>query len=303
MPIGELCAVAAAVTWAIGAILFAGIGRSVPAGAMNLGKLLVAGVLLSITHLVLGGSLIPPGATRSAIMLLAASGIAGLTIGDTAYFSAMETLGVSRAILMLSTAPVFTAIGGWFWLGERLDARAAAGMLLTIVGVGLVVTGRAADTTAASHANAARPVTMRGLIFGLVSAIGQAAGSLLSRRAMAGGIDPLAAAAGRLIVGAVGLLFLSMFFRSSRNWMPALGRDRAWLKVGAASLVGSYAGIWLAQTALQKASSAGVAATLLATSPVFALPLAHLLRIDRLTRRAAVGAAIAVAGIAVLSLR
>lgn len=303
MPIGELCAVAAAVTWAIGSILFARIGRAVVPGAMNLGKLLVAGVLLSLTHVALGGSIVSIDAPRSAILLLAASGVAGLTIGDTAYFSAMESLGVSRAVLLLSTAPVFTALGGLLWLGERIDGRAAIGMALAIVGVSLVVTGRTAATTATSHENAARPVTARGLAYGLLAAIGQSAGSLLSRRAMQDGVDPLAASAIRLLVGAIGLFFVAMVIGRSRVWIGALRRDRAWLKVGAAALVGSYAGIWLAQTALKKAASAGVAATLLATTPVFALPLAHVVGIDRLTRRAALGAAIALAGIVVLSLR
>ena len=106
--IGELSAVAAAILWAIGSLLFGRIGRDgVPPGAMNLGKLIVAGSLLAITALALTGHVVPMGAPTSALVLLALSGVAGLTIGDTAYFGSIVALGVPRAILLLSSAPVF----------------------------------------------------------------------------------------------------------------------------------------------------------------------------------------------------
>ena len=303
-PIGELCALAAATTWAVGSILFAGLGRTVPAGAMNLGKLVAAGVLLSVTHVVLGGALLPPSASTHAIVLLSASGLLGLSLGDWAYFAAMDALGVARAMLLLSTAPVFAALGGRLWLDERLDARSGLGMALTIGGVVLVVMRRTPAPKIAALAGAApRPSTARGVALGIVSALGQAGGSLLSRRAMQEGIDPLAAAAGRLIVGAVGLFAIAMVWRRARPWIAALRRDRAWLKVGLAAVIGSYVGIWLAQIALQRSRSTGVATTLLATPPVLGLPLAHAVGLDRITPRALFGAVVAVAGIALLSIR
>ena len=65
--IGELCAVAAAITWAIGSLLFGRIGRDgVPPGAMNLGKLIVAGALLAVTALFLTGHVVPTAAFASA---------------------------------------------------------------------------------------------------------------------------------------------------------------------------------------------------------------------------------------------
>lgn len=297
VPIGELCAVAAAITWAIGSILFARIGRGVAPGAMNVGKLVVAGGLLTLTHLAIGGRFVPEHATAGAGWLLAASGILGLTIGDTAYFAAMMELGVARAILMLSTAPVFAALGGFLILGETLDARSLLGMALTMGGVGLVV-ARPNDPTRGSP----RP-SGKGLAFGLVAAVGQASGSLLSRRAMQAGVDPLAASALRIVIGAIGLTLVALAIGRVGSWSRELAKDRAWAKVAVGSLLGSYCGIWLAQTAILRASSTGVATALLATSPVFALPIAHYAGMDRMTARAGVGALLAVAGIAVLSIR
>lgn len=277
-------------------MLFARIGRSVPAGAMNLGKLVFAGVLMTVTRLGLGSLAPVTAAPASAGVLLAVSALLGLTIGDTAYFASMEALGVSRAMLLLSSAPVFTSLGGVLLLGERLDARALVGIALTVIGVAVVVARPA-------EARAERGGAARGVALGLVAALGQAGGSLASRRAMQLGIDPLAAGAGRLVLGAIGLLALAAIAGSARAWVSALVRDRAWLAVGRAALVGTYLGIWLAQTGLARSASVGVAATLLATSPLFALPLAHTMGLERATPRAAMGALLGVAGVAVLSLR
>lgn len=296
VPLGELCALAAAVTWAFASMLFARIGRSVPAGAMNLGKLVLAGGLMTVTRLGLGSLAPVAAAPASAGVLLAASALLGLTIGDTAYFAAMEAIGVARAMLLLSSAPVFTALGGFLFLGERLDGRALAGIALTVSGVAVVV---ARPAEASAKPGAAVP----GVLLGLVAALGQAGGSLCSRRAMQLGIDPLAAGAGRLVLGAIGLAVLAATAGALRGWVAALVRDRAWLAVGRAALVGTYLGIWLGQTGLARSRSVGVAATLLGTSPLFALPLAHAMGLERATPRAAVGVLLGVAGVAVLSLR
>ncbi len=292
--VGELAAVVAAIAWAFGSLLFARIGRDgVPPGAMNLGKLLIAGSLLALTALALTGHVVPLGAPTSALVLLTLSGFAGLSLGDTAYFSAIVTLGVPRAILLLSSAPVFAALGGYLWLGERLDVRALTGMALVFGGITLVVVRK--DAPGVSSA--------RGVFYGFVAALGQAAGSLLSRRAMQVGLEPLAAAVGRILTGAIGLYAIALLTRDAIPWTRALFQRRTIVRVGLASLIGTYCGIWLAQTALLRSRSTGVATTLLATSPVFALPIAHFAGSERMTVRAVIGVLITIAGIAALSLR
>ncbi len=295
MPTGELAAVLAAMTWAVGSILFARLGRRVPPGAMNLGKLFAAGLALTVTRLVVAPIAPLASVPARAHVLLALSAIVGLTIGDTAYFAAMGAIGVSRAVLLLSAAPVFTALGGYLFLDEQPHTRSLIGIAITVVGIVLVVL-KPSDPSAP-----ARPHAARGLVFGSIAAIGQAAGSLLSRRAMLQGIDPLAAGAGRVVIGGFVLLGVALFTRKARPWIDSLRRDRAWLSVSAAAMIGSYGGIWLAQTGIARASSAGVAATLLATTPVFVMPIAHYTGVERATARAVAGAIVTVVGIAVLS--
>lgn len=306
MPIGEIFALAAAASWAVGSLLFARIGTRVAPGAMNLGKCVAAAVVLSLARAALSKELGPIAWPAEAALLLAASGLVGLTIGDTAYFGALVALGVPRAILLLSAAPVFATLGGVALLGEHVGGREALGIGLTLGGIALVVAGRRLEPAAGADARdevARRDRVRRGVMLGIVAALCQAGGSLLSRRAMKLGIDPLGAAAGRLVTAAIGLAVLSSITGHARPWVGGLRKEYAWLKVAGASLIGTVGGIWLSQLALARCASTGVATTLLATSPIFALPLAHFVGHERITARGVAGTLLAIGGVVLLSLR
>ena len=311
MPLGELSALAAAATWAIGSLLFARIGKRVSPGAMNLGKCLAAAVLLSLVRVALAPSIGPIRLSGAIVLPLAVSGLVGLTIGDTAYFGAIAALGVPRAILILSSAPVFAALGGVLFLGERVGGREAGGIALTLAGIALVVAARspvalvsgAPGALAEAGTAEARRRIRRGIALGVVAAMGQAGGNLLARRAMSLGIDPLGAAATRLVAGVLGLVVSALVLGHAGPWVRELREGRAWAKVAGASLIGTFGGIWLSQLALANCSSTGVATTLLATSPMFALPLAHFAGHERITSRGIAGTLIAIGGVVLLSLR
>jgi len=291
--IGEIAGVCAAATWAVGSLLFARIGKGVSAPAMNLGKCFLAGGLLSLTALALGewtGALEPRG-----LGLLAASGFVGLSLGDTAYFAAIQRIGPGRAIVIQSAAPVFATLGAFVWLRELPLPLELAGVALTVAGVGTVASDRAAAGEGAGGS------ARLGLVFGLIGALGQAVGSVLTRAARSGA-SPLAGAAIRLVVGGLGLLAVAALLGRAKPIGAELAKDRTWLRVGGASMVGSYCGIWLAQVALMRSSSTAVAATLLALPPLFALPIAHFTGAERIRARSAVGAGATVAGVGLLAL-
>ncbi len=307
MPFGELSALAAAATWAIGSLLFAKIGKRVSPGAMNLGKCVAAAILLSLVRLALASRIGPLHLSFAIAAPLAVSGLVGLTIGDTAYFGAIAALGVPRAILILSSAPVFAAIGGVLFLGEHVGGREAGGIALTLAGIALVVAARApvALVNGVPGAGVAedRSRLRRGIVLGVIAAMGQAGGNLLARHAMSFGIDPLGAAATRLVAGVIGLVVSALVLGHAGPWIRELRGERAWAKVAGASLIGTFGGIWLAQLAIANCSSTGVATTLLATSPMFALPLAHFAGHERITGRGIAGTLLAIGGVVLLSLR
>jgi drug/metabolite transporter (DMT)-like permease len=300
--LGELAALTAALCWAIGSHLFGRIGRrgDAPASAMNLGKCLTATALFWITSLILTGHLVPRVPLDKAAWLFG-SGIIGLSLGDGAYFKAILSIGVRRSLLLLSTAPVFTAMGGALFLDEPLHLRDAAGIFAVVLGVSLVVYEQQAPRDAATSIDRAPRLSAIGLGFATLAAIGQAAGGLMSRVGMSGGISPLDASLIRLPGGLVGIVVLAASTGGLGTTVQALRRPRLFASIAGASVIGTYFGIWLSQIAISRATSTAIASTLLATSPVFALPLGYFLNRERITFRALTGTIAAVGGLALLT--
>ena len=288
-----LFALSASAAWAVGSLLFGHLGRNISAAALNFAKCATASLMLVATWALSGATSLD--APASSWWLLLASAVVGLTIGDTAYFAAIRHLGVGRAILLLSTAPLFATLGGVAVFGEHMGARELAGIALTSVGIVVVVGGKGVALGGGPGS------VRRGVALGLFAAVMQATGTMLSRSAMRGGIDPLAAAAARVGFAACALAVVAIARGHLRAWVHDLRRDSLVFKIGGAAFVGTYGGIWLAQLALAGHRSTGVTTTLLATSPIFALPIERFILGVPHGLRAFIGATIAVAGIAVLS--
>ena len=66
-----------------------------------------------------------------------------------------------------------------------------------------------------------------------------------------------------------------------------------------ALLLGTVGGIWLMQVSAMHADKAGIAATLLTTSPLFVLPIVAMIG-EHLSKRAVLGALVTIAGVALL---
>jgi drug/metabolite transporter (DMT)-like permease len=297
--IGEAAALAAAACWAVGSHLFGRVARDVPPGALNLAKCFTATAFFAATGVVTLGRahpVVPP----AALPWLLVSGVIGLALGDSAYFAAMATIGVRRALLLLSTAPVFAAIGGAIFLHEPLGLRELAAVATVMLGVVVVVNEQGGPLP---RGLAVTPrATGLGVFWGLCAGLGQAAGSLLTRTAMGLGASSFDTALLRLCAGVVAMLVIAAASRRVTPWARALARPRLLAAIAGSAFVGTYLGMWLSQVAIGRASSTAIAATLLATSPIFALPLGRWLEKERVTIRALGGTALAVAGLCALTL-
>ena len=190
------------------------------------------------------------------------------------------------------------AILGWLVLGEQLGWRAGLGIAVTVAGVALAILGRPAE--GAHRFEQVRGGLRAGLLFGLGAALGQAAGALMARPIMAGGLDPYV---GSLIrVGASGLAMgmlaaLPMAPPRPRNVTP-----KVLVLTALTALIGLLLGMTLFLFALQGPQT-GIIATLSATSPVIILPLLWLRTGQRPSGKSWAGAALAVAGLALIFTR
>jgi drug/metabolite transporter (DMT)-like permease len=71
------------------------------------------------------------------VYILIATVIA-LIIGDTLYLQSIKIGGVSAAVPVACTYPIFTSIIAFFFLGERVSSLIFVGVILTVVGIVLL---------------------------------------------------------------------------------------------------------------------------------------------------------------------
>jgi drug/metabolite transporter (DMT)-like permease len=291
---GELAALGTAACWAGGANLFAAAAHRLGPAALNRLRLAFALVFLSIALLVLRGTPWPASATGFQLAVLALSGIVGFVFGDFYGFRAFVSLGAGRASLVFSLSPLFTLLLAWPVLGQRPGPLVLLGMALLLSGLAWVLLERAHER----HEQATGSIAA-GVIAGVLAALGQSVGYVLSKIALATGIEVLVrVAAATLAVwawaGVRGTFVATL--RAARADGPGAGF------AAAGAFLGPFLGVTLSLVALQTVE-AGVAASISAFAPVLAILIAKRFHHEPITARLVLGALVATAGVIVLFLR
>lgn len=265
---GALAALAAALCWTLASSLWHRLPTSLSAVQLNLLKNLLALVLLAPAL-----ALQPWRVGWAPLLLLAASGVLGIALGDSLYFAALRRLGTRRCLTLDAGGPAVTAVAGFLWLAEWPSPRQWLGVGLISLAVLLVARQKPERSPAAGLAVPAAAQRL-GVVLALGALLCGSGGALLARAALrAGELDPLQSAVLRLAAASLVLLpLLRDVPASPPRPRPAQRRWPLWL---AATLLGTSAGIALQQTALQHLPGA-LAVALMATAPVMALPLAPL---------------------------
>lgn len=264
----------------------------------NLARMTLATVLLGIWAHGFGSGLSGPGLSWFFL-----SGIIGFGLGDMALFGALPRIGPRLAILLTQclAAPI-AALAEWGWLGTSLRPVDLACAALILGGVALAL--------APDHGPIIeRRVFWIGVLFGVGSAVGQALGAVVSRKAVDAGalagfeVDGGTAAYQRAIGGLL-LTWLASFVFRLRRAAPVDAAPRwreGWIFVVMNALAGPSIGVGCYQWAL-KTTPSGIVLPIVATSPLVTMMLAWWLDGTRPTRRALSGGFVAVAGAVALKL-
>jgi drug/metabolite transporter (DMT)-like permease len=289
----------AAFVWTFSSLLFTNAGRRVGALIVNRARLAFATLLVGVTHWLLQGQLFPVDAEPMRFFWLSLSALIGLVIGDTLMFQCYVLIGTRIGVLLFTLSPVFGTLLAWITLGESLSLTEGAAMGLTLGGVMWVVLERGQG---AGRNTARQRDYVRGILFGAASNLCYAVNLVVVKKGVDAGFPPLSAVMIRMTAGMVimwGLALAQGEFGRTIRRIRAETRA-AWEVLGGA-LVGTFLGMWLSTTAVQ-AARVGIASTLMALTPVFALPLARVAFHERVTWRAVVGTLVALAGVALMFL-
>jgi drug/metabolite transporter (DMT)-like permease len=296
--LGEFAALLTTVFWTITALSFETASKRIGSMHVNLLRLGLAVVFLSVFSYFYRGHFFPLDADLHTWTWLAVSGIVGFVIGDYCLFKAFIITGARVAMLMMTLAPVFAAFAAWIILGEVMSPQSMLAMVITLIGIALVIFTRTPGSQAnkkAGKGSISMSYPLQGILFGVIAAAGQGVGLVLSKYGMRG-FDPFAASHIRVITGFV--CFATLFF-VLRKWkeLPASFRDQKamkWLVVG--SVFGPFLGVSFSLMAVQH-TNAGIAQTIMSLTPVFIIPPAVFIKKERVTGREIVGAVIAVTGV------
>lgn len=212
-----------------------------------------------------------------------AFGLIGVTLFFGAYSQAIDTGGISLAVVLLYTAPVFVVILARLVLKEPLSAAKIAAVTMVVVGVSLVAFGNPSEGV---H------VTTASVLWGLAAGLGYASFYILGKQILEN-YAPVTAYAYILPVGAVGLYFFVDFAPKSTT---------AWLLIALLSIFSTYLAYLLYFIGLKRleASRAVLVASL---EPVIAASLAALIFGERLGWLGLLGATLVVSASLVAVLR
>jgi drug/metabolite transporter (DMT)-like permease len=273
--------------------------RYLGSAVANLTRLCLATALLAVWAHGFG-----KGVSGAGLRWFVFSGFIGFGLGDLALYEALPRLG-SRLTLLLQhclAAPIGALIE-WLWLGTTLTAAQMVAGLVILTGVAVALAPK-------NHVHLDRKHLVGGTIFGVLAAIGQGGGAVLSRNAFlvtahAGqSIDGVTAAYQRIIggIGVAAIYFAVRWAHDTR--MSAIGHRewrRAWPWVMVNTLGGPVLGVSCYQWALSTTPS-GIVLPIVATVPLAVIPFAYRFEGDRPSGQSMTGGLIAVAGVIALTL-
>jgi len=294
--LGESASLATAVCWASNSVLFTLAGHRIGSRAVNTLRLWLALGAMVALHFAFAGTPFPFRAGATRLGALGLSGLIGFAVGDALLFESMLLLGARVAMLLMTLAPIFSAVLAWLFLGQTLSLPKVAAILVTLGGIAWVVAEGHGDP------GQARPRHWGpGVLLGVGGALGQAIGLILSDVGMRGGFSLVSA---NLIRVAAGTAALSAWLLLRGQLGTTLGRmkdGRAFLLVAAGAATGPVAGVVLSLYAITH-TSMGVAATLMSLSPVLLLPVAAIWFQEKITWRAVAGTLLSLLGAGALFL-
>ncbi|MCG2786751.1 MAG: DMT family transporter [Anaerolineae bacterium] len=298
MPLlGEFSALFTSFCWAMSAVGFSNATSVLGSQVTNRLRVVLALIALIVINTVLYGKPIPFDAGLERWGWLTLSGVIGLALGDAFLFSSYRHIGPRLGLLLLSLAPVFSAVIAWGLFGETLTFMQMLGIAVTLGGISWVVLVRGEENGQSQHD------WRKGILFGILAALGQAAGLVLSKQGMGDNFSPFAATLIRMIAAVASLWIVALFQGQAVKTVQTVianPKGLRWAIFGA--FFGPVFGVSASLLAVQH-TAVGVASTIMALPPVVMLPISYFFYKEKLNWQSILGTLVAIGGVALLFLR
>ncbi len=224
--VGDALALASATCFAISNVTIA---RGVRAGEDNgaFVSLLLTAAISGAGWLLVGfGRGFEPVTGRAAAWF-AGAGVFTAFVGRVFFYESVERLGAMRSAALKRLNPFFAVVLGVVVLQESLTRGMAAGLVLILASLGVLVRGTRA---AGGERSPASRLAIVGYLYGVISALGYASGYLLRKMGLAEAHDALfGAMVGTLAGAALFLVTAAVNADYARAVRATFARPSAWL--------------------------------------------------------------------------
>jgi drug/metabolite transporter (DMT)-like permease len=293
--VGEFAALGAAVSWAVAPILYRQALSSVKPIYANVVRCASNALVLLLVLVVLGKAGVFTHLPMGAVALTAVSGVIGLGIGDTMYLIGLKSIGVSRAVPLAATYPLFSLAWSTFLIGQPLTLSALFGALSILLGIFLLSREKEKDTTLETKSR----VFSRGVGLCLMTALVWSVSITLMDVAVKMPGANTADANFALItlrVAAISVLLLTLLPAISRGKaFPQIKRN-AVIELCVGGLIANGIGWYLMNTSFLNIAEAQ-AVPISSTTPLFSAIAGFVLFHERFTYRSITGAIVIVLGV------
>lgn len=307
--LGEAISLIVAISWTVTALFADKASHRLGSMAANVLRLSLAILFLGLLLWVTIGRPYPVYASGQAWLWLALSAVVGYVFGDWCLFNCYLSIGARFGQLFMTLAPPLAAIAGWAILGESLSWKSWLAMAVTLSGIAISILSR-------GEGHKVRlTLPLKGVLLGLGAGLGQGVGLVLSKMGLQYYADAIPADAPRLmnvmlpfastmiraLIGAAGFLALMAMQRDLPRLRSAV-KDKTGMRYALImTLFGPVLGVSLSLMAVQY-TSAGIASTLMALTPVLILiPYAFIYK-QRITPREVLGVMVSMLGVALFFL-
>ena len=294
--IGEIAGLLTSLFFALNAVVITKAGQQVGSVISNRTRVAFALIYLVILNFILFRQPLPVGAESQRWMWLSLSGVVGLALGDAFLFQSYLIVGPRLGMLLLSLSTIFSALEAWLLFGESLRLGQIVGIALTLAGIIWVILEQGNGNKSAMR------LSVVGILFGILAALGQATGLVFSKQGMLGDFSPISGNVIRMLAAVIALWLVTLLQRQAGKTVQALKENpSAFRLLMLAALLGPVIGVSLSLLAVQN-SPVGVASVLTSLSPIIMLPISHFFSDEKLGWQAIAGTLLAMVGVTILFL-
>lgn len=307
--IGEIISIGVAFSWTITAMASEVATKHLGVFIANVWRLLLAFLCSAAFMWFFTGTFVPYYADGSTWAWLLLSGVVGYFFGDWCLFNSYIWIGSRYGQLFMTLAPMAAAFAAWVALGQTLSWKALLAMAVTLAGIAITVLSRGEGNRVKFN------LPWQGILFGIGAGLGQGIGLVLSKIGLdhyTAGVPaallpqmesylPFSANMIRTIAGFFCFLIWMLLRKEGPNFMKSYKDRKGMSMLMLAVIFGPFLGVGFSLMAIQY-TEAGIASTLMATTPIIILLPSWYFFHQKLTVKSVAGAVISVIGVSLFFL-